>query len=303
CVFLSLFARVRRWGFVVHATEPASFRDMFTATQTGMLVNCVAPARLGDVVRAFVFARQTRMPLARSLTLVALDRINDVIALVAVLVFALATFPVEAGIEFPPGAFGNAETIFVSNEIIRPAALSLIVVLLAAVATLVVLYFNRDLVLHALAKILGRVSPRTAGWLKKLFVDFYDGMHVFRSPLQMARAIAWSFITWGLVALSVYLLLRGFHIDAHWHVPLLILAILGVFTSVTVTPGMIGQYHVPFVAGVLIALPGQDVNVVKAASILAHLTALLPVVILGVLSMVYGRLGFFDLVPGKGGER
>jgi uncharacterized membrane protein YbhN (UPF0104 family) len=145
--------------------------------------------------------------------------------------------------------------------------------------------------------LLNPVSERFENWLIGLFENFYDGMHVFRSPAQMIKSIAWSFATWGLVALSVYSLLKGFRIDVPIQGPLIILAILGVFTSVTVTPGMIGQYHVPFVAGLLMVIPSQDVNEAKAAAILAHLVALLPVVILGVYSMISEKIGFSDLVP------
>lgn len=75
------------------------------------------------------------------------------------------------------------------------------------------------------------------------------------------------------------------------------LAILGVFTSVTVTPGMVGQYHVPVVASLLMMAPGMDVNEAKAFALVAHLVAFVPPVLLGVAAILNEKLQIRDLVP------
>lgn len=295
--FSSLFARVRRWSFVIRATYPASFGSMFAATQIGMLVNSLTPARMGDVVRGYVLATLEKISFARSLTMVALDRINDVFALLVVLLIALFSYPGNSDIEFAPGVFGNADPFVVSSSLIRPVAVSLTAALFVIILILVFLYFRQDVVLKVLDRIVRPVSSRAAKWLKTLFLNFADGMHIFRSATQLARSILWSLITWGLVALSLAALFKAFHLDFPWFGPFLMLAILGVFTSVTVTPGLVGQYHVPVVASLLMILPDMNVDEAKAVAIIAHLIALLPPVVLGVYCMVSQQLHFSDLIP------
>ncbi len=295
--FGSSFVRVQRWSYVVRATQPATFRSMFSATQIGLLVNLLIPARLGDLVRGYVLTSLAKIPFTRSLTLVALDRINDIFALVAVLLIALFSFPSDVDIEFAAGAFGNSEPFVVSSSLIQPVAVSLTGALFMVIVILIFLYFCQDIVLRFLGRVVKPVSSRAAAWLRTMFLNFAEGMHIFRSGIQMAKAVLLSFVTWGLVALSLAALLMAFHLEFPWYGPFLMLAILGIFTAVTVTPGLVGQYHVPVVASLLMILPELDVNEAKAVAIIAHLLAILPPVVLGVYSMLSEQLHVHDLIP------
>ncbi len=297
--FSSFFARVQRWSYVVRASHPASFRSMFSATQIGVLVNSFIPARVGDVVRGYVLGRLINIPFARSITLVALDRINDVLALVTVLFVTLMAFPSNRDIEFATGTFNNAEPFIVSSSLIQPVALVLTIFLSLVILMFVFLYFQQGLVLRLLDKAAGSVSTQLASGLHTTFLNFAAGMHIFRSANEMVKSVLFSLLTWGLVALSLAALLNAFHLDFPWYAPLLMLSILGVFTSVTVTPGLVGQYHIPVVASLMMVIPSMDSDEAKAVAIVAHLVALIPPAALGIFSMFREQLRITDLIPGQ----
>ena len=293
-VFLSCLARVQRWSYVVRAAHPATFRSLFSATQVGLLVNLVVPARVGELVRAVLLKRLSGAPLARSMSLVAMDRVNDAFALIAVLFIASATFP-AADVEFPAGAFGNREALIVTSELIRPAATSLTLALGLLVAALALVYAGRTTVQRLLGRMAAVVSARFATRVESLFEHFVAGMHVFRSAADLARSALFSLLTWGAVALSLSALLRAFRLDLPWFTPFLMLAILAVFTSVTVTPGLVGQYHLPVVASLLMIDPRMDADEARAVAIVAHLVAVLPIAALGAFAMVRERLSLGGL--------
>jgi len=297
--FSSFFARVQRWSYVVRATHPATFRSLFSATQIGLLVNAVIPARLGDIVRGYVLGRLIKIPFVRSITLVALDRINDVLALLTVLLVTLIVFPSNRDIEFAAGSFNNAEPFIVSSSLIQPVAITLALVLSVIILLFVFLYFQQALVLRWLDKATGAISTRLGAKLRSMFVNFAEGMHIFRSTHEMLKSILFSLLTWGLIAVSLAVLFEAFHLDYPWYAPLLMLSILGVFTSVTVTPGLVGQYHIPVVASLLMVLPGMDSDEARAVAIIAHLVALTPPVTLGVFSMFRERLDMTDLLAAQ----
>ena len=298
----SFFVRVVRLAYVVRATHPARFRHLFSATQIGLLVNAVVPARLGDLVWGWVLARLERISFTRSLTLVGLDRVNDVIALVAVLLVSLVAFPLDTDVTFAAGAFGNAAPFTVSSAVLRPAAGTLGAALVGVVVVLVILYFRQEAVLRFIRRGEETAPEAWAERVAGLFRSFADGLHVFRSGRKMALAVLMSLATWALVALSLEAVLRAFHLDTPWYAPVLMLALLGVLTSVTVTPGLVGQYHVPGVAGLLMAVPTLVVEETKAVAIVAHVVALLPPVVLGVYCMMSEDLRIADLLPGGRGE-
>ncbi len=300
--FSSFFARVQRWSYVVRATHPATFRSMFSATQIGVLVNCLLPLRMGDVVRGYLLARLAQMSFARSLTVVALDRVNDVFALVSVLFVTVVAFPNNKDIEFAAGAFNNAERFVVSSSLIRPAAVSLTIFLIVVILVFVFLYFRQGYVMWLLDKTVGPVSTKLASRLHSVFLNCAAGMHIFRSGIELMKSVVFSLLTWGVVALSLAALLKAFHLEFPWYAPFLMLSILGISTSVTVTPGMVGQYHVPVVASLLMIVPNMDPNEAKAVAIVAHLVALLPPATLGIFSMLRERLRVVDLVPDLGAK-
>jgi len=297
--FSSFFARVQRWTYVVRASDPASFRHLFSSVQIGLLINSVVPARIGDVVRGYVLARLINIPFTRSITLVALDRINDVIALVALLLVTVLVFPSNRDIEFPASTFSNTDPFVVSSSLIQPAVLLLILCLAVVILMLVFLYFQQQLVLRILDKVAGFLSKKLADGLHAMFLNFAAGMHIFRSVVDMAKSILFSLLTWALVVLSIAALLNAFHLDYPWYTPLLMLSMLGVFTSVTVTPGLLGQYHIPVVASLLMVIPSMGSDEAKAVAIVAHLVALIPPVVLGIFSLCRERLHIMDLVPGQ----
>ena len=298
--FSSFFARVQRWSYVVRATDAASFRSMFSATQIGLLVNSVIPARVGDIVRGYVLGRLIKIPFARSIILVALDRINDILALVAVLFVTLMVYPSNRDIEFATGTFNNSEPFIVSSSLIQPVALVLTIFLSVVLLIFGFLYFQQSFVLRLLDRVAGSLSTQLARGLHSTFLNFAAGMHIFRSAFEMAKSVLFSLLTWGLVALSLAALLMAFHLDFPWYAPLLMLSMLGVFTSVTVTPGLVGQYHIPVVASLMMVIPSINSDEAKAMAIVAHLVALVPPVALGIFSLFREQLRLTDLIPGLG---
>jgi uncharacterized membrane protein YbhN (UPF0104 family) len=249
-----------------------------------------------------VLATLEKTSFARSLTLVALDRINDVLALVIVLLIAFLSFPTQADVEFEAGTFGNQEALTVSYSLIRPIAITLSVALAILILLLVFLYFRQDMVLRLMKKVFEPASPKVSTWLSDTFLNFASGMHIFKSGGQMTLSVLWSLCTWGLIAISLVMLLKAFHLELPWYGAFTILAVLGVFTSVTVTPGMIGQYHVPMAASLFLVFPGINANEAKAIAIVAHLVALVPPVVLGIYSMMGEQLKFRDLIPDRGSK-
>ncbi|MBN2310962.1 MAG: flippase-like domain-containing protein [Candidatus Hydrogenedentes bacterium] len=295
-VWGTFFARVQRWSYVVRASCPARYRHLFSATQIAFLVNFTLPARAGEFVRPYVLSRLAKRPLSQCIAMAALDRVNDLFALIVVLLLAMLSLPKGLDIEFPAGAFGNAEPIAVSSAAIRPAASGAAAALCGMCAVLVFLYVNQGLVLRAVGATLGRVSARFAAWLERVFVNFAAGMHVFRSPSDLAKATGFSLLTWGGGVGSSAAMMAAFDIPFPWYAPLLMLALIAVFISVPVTPGAVGQYHIPVIACLLVVAPGLDPARAKAVALVTHLFALFPVGVLGVFCLIREQIRFTDLL-------
>jgi hypothetical protein len=295
-LWASFFTRVQRWSYVVRAVQPAPWRSLLSATQIGLLVNFTVPARLGEVVRALVLSRLAQIPVARSLAMVALDRVNDVIGLLAVLLLAALAVAHDATASFAPGSFGNREPVAISGALVRAAAIVLAAGVLAACLGLVLLYVGRERVVRRVRATLALASATLAARVGRLLEGFAEGLRVFRSGAGLARAILWSLASWGADLVATAAVLAALDVAFPWYAPFVMLSFVAVAILVPLTPGLVGQFHVPAVAGLLLAVPELAPARAKAVAIVDHLSTLVPIAGLGLFCLLRERLGLLDLL-------
>jgi uncharacterized membrane protein YbhN (UPF0104 family) len=295
-LWASYFARAHRFGFVVRAASPASFRALLSSTQIGFLVNFTVPARIGELVRAVLLARMVRLPLPRALAMVALDRVGDVIGLLAVVLVAAVALAADAHVELPPGTLGNSSPLAISGAWVRGTATLLGAGVVAILAVLVLLYASRERVLGLAHRALRWLPDWLAQRILAVLDGFAEGLAVFRSAGDLSRVLLWSLVTWGANVVTLAAILEAFGVAYPWYTPFLMLAMVAVLIAVPVTPGVVGQFHLPAVAALLMAAPATGPGVAKAVAIVTHLSTLLPIAGLGIWCLLRERVGLLSVV-------
>lgn len=309
-ILLSFVTRIQRWRYIVRAAAPARFWGMFSSTQVGILVNFVAPMRLGELVRALALSRLEGIPLSKSLALAGLDRVTDIIGLVAIMLVAVAAFPRESNIVIPKETFAGMTTDYhVTSALINTGSLSIGIGLVVLIATLGTLYFQQAAMFRVhkaffqvLVRVLSGVSARLGRWveilaakLRHVLEQFAEGLHVFRSPSDMAKSAFFSLLTWGFFLMSTQCCLWAFHLDTPWYAAFVIQSMVAVSISVSVSPGFIGQFHLAIIVGVLLSLPSIGVADAKALAIVVHILNLFPIAVVGLICLVIDRARLFDI--------
>lgn len=294
-IVLSFFARVQRWSYIVRAVAPVTFKRMFTATQLCFLANFTIALRIGEFVRAFVLSRAPGLSFSKSIALSALDRVTDLFGLIAVVFIAAIAFDPGDGVTLPEGTFGNQNPITIGPEFIQAGAVTSLVGLVGIVAVLVGLYLQQERAIHITRRVVGLVSEKLADWLCGMFEQFAQGLHVFRSARDMGKSIGWSLFTWSLFLVSFQCFFWAFRIEGPFYTVFVVQTLLALAVSAPGVPGMVGQFHLPIVAGLLFCVPGLSADRAKAVAIAAHLCNLLPVVVFGVYSLHAEQLSFFKM--------
>jgi uncharacterized protein (TIRG00374 family) len=173
---------------------------------------------------------------------------------------------------------------------------------LGCLLLLVGLYTQRDVVLRGMRAVLAPVSTGLAGRIERLLAGFAEGLHVFRSRADLARAVAWSLLSWAGDVAAVTALFLAFGLDCPWYTPFVTLSFLAVAILVPLTPGTLGQFHVAVVAGLLLAAPEVGPARAKAVAIVEHLSTLLPITALGLYCVLRERLGLWEVMrPDRAG--
>lgn len=230
-LYLALvWLRALRWGHLTDPIQPFSRASLSRAVAVGFMANNVFPLRMGEVVRSWYLARESRSSAASIFGTVILERIIDTICVLA-LVGIVITWQ------------GAGE----DGSLARGAILLLPVALLP-IAGLLLLKAAPELVVRVAATLL-RPVPRLAGVSERLIRRFHEGLGALRGGrhlfwIAFQSALIWLLISpatilVGFLALGIDLGSAAEMIEASWVTQ----AAVGVAVALPSAPGFFGLFH------------------------------------------------------------
>ena len=262
---------------------------MFRTTVIGFAALAVLPARVGDVLRPYLLARQEGLPPSATFATIVMERVLDLIAVLALLAIYVLGF---AGDHRLP------------ERLLRPIEIS---ATLAAAVSVVLLGVMWVLGTHperigALAAAASRVLPgRLSDRIGRLASTFSGGFAAARDPRALFLAILWSFPIWLAIAGEAWAVTVAFGIDMPFAGTFLLQSLLVIGVAVP-TPGGVGSYHEAYRIGVTTFFGASNDRAV-AAAIVTHAISFVPVVLLGVVFMAQDGLSMSGLKDLAGAAR
>jgi uncharacterized protein (TIRG00374 family) len=269
--------RALRWQYLLAPIGPTQFRSAFRTTMIGYAVSSVLPARPGEFLRPYLLARQEGLNATATFATIVVERLIDSVTVVLMLA-AFVLF-------FDPGMATADSTTY------RLVRLGGMIVGAATMFLLGVMFFAaRDP--HALGRwaykaehlLPGRLAHTLAGLLR----SFAQGLAIVRAPRRLIIALVLSVPLWLVIALGVWTVILGFHIDLPFTGSFLLLALLAVGVSVP-TPGGVGGFEAAIQIGLTSFYRVPNDTAVGAALVL-HAVAMLPTVALGFLFLIQDGL-------------
>jgi glycosyltransferase 2 family protein len=225
--YLGFPLRGARWAFLVRGTGfPLRIRDATEIIFLSWLVNCLVPAKLGDVYRAYLLKINSPVSLSRTFGTVFIERVLDL--------FTIVVLGLAAGfVSFRNGLPGDVQLVF---------AAGLVFVVALAAGLLTMRNFGRRLLVRL---------PLPARILE-LYDRFEEGVFLAAGLRALPRLVFLTVLIWATEATRLFLVVEalGFP-DVH-------LGISGAFfvalsasllTAVPLTPAGIG-----FVEGGIVTL-------------------------------------------------
>lgn len=250
-----------RWALLVRGSgENLSVRDSTEIIFISWLVNCVVPAKLGDVYRAYLLRVNYTVSLSKIFGTVFIERIFDL--------FAIVLLGLAAGFwSFRDGLSPEIRIIF---------GIGLVVVALLAIGLFVVRNFGR--------RILMRLP------LPHRILEFYDRFEtgVFSiSPRQIPLLAFVTALIWATEAMRLYLVVQslGFNITLGISGAFFVALIASLLTAIPFTPAGLGIVE----GGVVFVLTtAYAVSPTQAAAItlLDRLISVLSIIVLGSIAYV-----------------
>jgi hypothetical protein len=286
----AIFAlRALRWQVILKPVGPhVSFGAAWRATTIGMMINNIAPARAGELARAYALTREVpAVPLASSVASLAVDRVFDALVLLFLGLVALLDPSLPATAQIAGRSIGGWAGVGALLVAALLAGLYLLVVFPSAMISVYELFTRR---LSATLEERGRSALR----------GFSAGLGALRSPKEFAIVFAWTVAHWLLNSLAFWLAFRAVGIDVPFTATFLVQALIAFGVAIPAAPGFFGVFEALAVAS--LALYGVDRASAVSFAIGFHILSFIPVTVLGAYYATRLGLGFreFEAPPAAG---
>lgn len=234
---LGMHVRALRWKPLLEPVAPdIPFRPRIAAVCIGFAANNVFPARLGEFARAWVLARQARIPVTGAFASLVVERALDGIVLVVFLLgcMALPGFP-----DLAPG-----------SEVQQGVDWMVRIVAVLLAGALVLVFFPARTVAIA-ERIANAVLPKG---IRRPLVDalhaFIAGLHVLRSPRLLAVSVVWAVAQWAFLATSFVLGFHAFGITEPGYLgAVFVQSLIAMAVAIPAAPGFFGVFEAASVLG------------------------------------------------------
>lgn len=253
---VSMLARAASWHTLLG--KRFSIWRVLAALNEGYLLNNIFPWRLGELGRAVLLGRRSKMSTLGVLSTIMVERLYDITLALSLLI---ALLPTAVGV---PGATRNA--IFAAG------------VFSFSIAGLFIAVRNPAWVGRLIS-----LLPVGRSRLSQIWDRFKEGLEVLRDPRNLLVSFAWMLASWALAGLEYWLVLRSVIPEAEpvWAFFMLTVTLLGV--AVPTSPGYIGAFEF---AGVLaLSAFGIPRAQALAASVILHAMVFVVASSLGALAL------------------
>jgi uncharacterized protein (TIRG00374 family) len=269
-MFGNLAVRAWRWQYLLEPLGPTRFSTSFKATAIGFAASSILPARAGEVIRPYFLARQEGISATGAFATIILERLLDMLTVLALLAAYVLVFGRDIGARSP-----------VAFAAVKWAGVTAAAGSLGVLVVLFVLAGDPARLRQGLARLEQVVPSTLAGLLAKIAEKFATGLAAIRRPSRLLVALALSLPLWLCIGLGIWAGARAFHLAVPFTGSFLLQALLVIGVAVP-TPGAVGGFHEAYRVGVTVFF-GAENDAAIGSAIVVHAFTVVPALILGLL--------------------
>lgn len=257
--FAGVWLRAIRWHFLLQPIKPISSRRLFPVIVIGYMANDVLPARLGELVRAYVLGEQEGVPKTTTIGTIVVERLFDGLAMLIFVAVVGLSVPLNAQIS---GIFRIAAVLFIG-----------VLIVLFAIGS------SRDRAIRLVQGLESVLPSSLEGKVAHVADRFLQGLDCLQSGRLSAMILLLSLGAWLCESAMYYVVALGFGLGLGFPAYLLTAAVANLGAMVPAAPGYVGTFDLLALASLRLfaANPGQAGGYV----LVLHAALLVPVTLLG----------------------
>lgn len=294
-VYISFMCRGLRWQVILGTSHRIPFWRAYHPMMIGFMLNCILPARVGELARPAILLQKDKVPFTTGLATVATERVFDLFILIIMLTVVLSTVQIDPDIEIPFGDYRLNKTML---ETIGSGMVKMCLVLIGGIIA-VSIDRLRELMTRVILGapnlvafagkpttklLLNYVSMPLVGIMENIAAGF----SLVKDFRRMSLCLLISGVVWALNAVSYHLMALGAPgMQLSFFEITTVMIIICFFIALPSVPGFWGLWE----AGGVFALTLFAVTAKDAAgfALASHAVQMFPVIIIGLVSaLVYG---------------
>ncbi len=260
-ITLSSLLRSKAWQVILD--KRISYLRSFKSVNEGQMLNTFLPLRLGDLARAFFTSNKSELQFLDIFTTIVIERVYDVLIMLMLLSISLPFILIE---------------VQITNSIIFSLLFIVTVIFLICVLILI------PEKLQKIWNFLFKLFPSFNKWGGDKILEVSNSLQILRNGKKFLQITFWMILTWVFALFSIWILLKGFFSDVNIVMPIFLQGVSGLGVSVPSSPGSIGVYEATMGFG--LSAFGIDESIAFAFGLLHHFLSILPVVVIGIISLI-----------------
>lgn len=259
---VSYVGRAFRWQALFAPFTPR-WSQVFATLNIGYFLSNITPARLGDFARAYLIGTIEKIPVARALSTVVVERALDGLMVVVLLIALLPFIP-----NMPPD--------WVTSGLVLGA------VGISALLALAAISLQRERGVAFLRKLVSPIKFLDREGLWRFVGNLIDGFAVLRAPRPLLKSIFWSAEIWVMASVLAWLTMFSMGLDLPFSAGVLVQVAAALAVTVAASPGQLGVFHL--VAVSVLELYGVERNQALAFAFVLHGLTYIMLMLLGITS-------------------
>ena len=269
CIFISAFLSALKWSKI--SGNNIKVGQTFVALIIGLFVNNVMPARIGEIVKAYVLSKKTGVSFTYGISTVLVDRFFDLIGL---LMLTFIFFPKHS---LPPQV---SQGIYI-----------LVTLLIVCMAAMIIM--SRERFIKIIAGNLNKIKKPLFLKLARRITEVQENLKRINSPLNIFYYISIAFVQWLFMSASLFCVMLTLGVSINpVYIPF-VCALLNMGLTIPSSPGYVGVYQ--FLLVYLLSIFNIPKYEGFTVSILFHASWYIPYNILGFIFLMKEHLKIKEL--------
>jgi len=270
-----VYVRAKRWQYILDPIEKIDDHTLFASTMVGYFGNGVLFFRLGELLRGYSLSSKTSLSVSQAFGTVLLERVLDIISVMAVIIAISPWYPYE-------------------DPIFRSAVIAMVVISISAGIFLFLsqrfYWIEKFSRFKYFQKGLGKL-------VFQIMEKIFDGMTLLRETKHGFIIVFYSLFLWIIYYLTTMFLLESVGVDIGLIGPGVILIAGSIGIAIPALPGSAGTYDA-IIKFALITLFSITSEKALTYALVSHAATFFPLVIIGMIYFIFGSVRIKDIKKG-----